>query len=99
MPPPDPRYRPSPTEATWGGILAGFALLAALPVVLRVLDQPLVGALTVAVIVVLASGVHRTARVVRCVAVWRRCTVELLGVVQVTIARTDADSCCEGGAG
>lgn len=89
--PPDPRYRPPPEEPTWGSILTGFAMVAAIPLFLWVATNPLAGVL-LATLAGLVVGARRAVHLARCAPACRQLTVDLGRTVQVIVTtRWDCD--------
>lgn len=90
-PPSDSRHRPAPDQPTWRGLLASYVLVAAVPLSLWVIERPLVRAVAIAAVVGLLVGAHRVSRLAWCLHVCRELTVDLAGVVRITITRMPTD--------
>ncbi len=86
-PPPDPRYHLAPDEPTLQSILAAYAVVAAFPLLLWVISNPLAGAVTVLTTVTLITGARRAVVLVRCFYECQGFTVDLGGKVRITVAQ------------
>jgi len=89
-PPLDPRTRPSRTPPTWRGILAGYVLIAAVPVSLVLVSRPVIVAAALGTVVAVL-GLRRVARVAGRVSRRREVSVDLAGEVRITVSRVNGD--------
>ncbi len=87
VPPTDPTSR-RPDGRT---ILTGYALVAAVPVVLWAVEYPSTAVAALVIVVSLVAATRRASRVVRCLYGCRPLTVDLAGRVRLTITRPHTD--------
>lgn len=92
IPPTDPRDRFATKQPTWGNVLAAYALMAAVLLLLWAVSNPLAGAIALAAIVGLSVGARRAVRLIRCFQDCREFAVDLVGNVRITVTRTSPDS-------
>lgn len=93
-PPLAPRTRPAPAEPTWRAILATYATVAAVPVLLWLAARPLAGGVALAVAAGLLVGAGRARRLTRCVRQCRGIAFDLVGAVRITVTWDTADDPC-----
>ena len=94
IPPLDPRDDPVTNPPTSRGVLATYAVLAAVPLLLWVVSQPLTGTVAVVTIAGVVIGARRTAGMVRR---FRECggfAFDLGGSVRVCISQPQLDDVC-----
>ncbi|WP_227373662.1 hypothetical protein [Haladaptatus halobius] len=90
-PPLDPGDRPLIDQPTWRSIIVSYALMAAIPLLLWIVSQPLAGTVTLAGIAGLLVGGRRVYRLIRCFYDCQRFTFNLGGKAQITVAQIHAD--------
>lgn len=76
---------------TWRSILVSYATIAAIPILLWVVSEPLTGAAVLAAVVGLSIGARRAHRLVRCFHDCRALTFDLGGEVRITVAQPPTD--------
>lgn len=86
-PPLDPRDCPLIEQPTWRSILVSYALVAAVPLLLWVISQPLAGTVTLGTIAGLFVGGRRAYKLTRCFYDCQGFTFDLGGKVQITVAQ------------
>ena len=94
IPPLDPRDDPVTSLPTSRGILAIYATLAAVPLLLWLVSQPLTGAVAVVTTAGAVIGVRRTAGLLRC---FRECggfAFDVGGSVRVCVSQSQLDDVC-----
>ncbi|MDS0474078.1 hypothetical protein [Natrinema sp. 1APR25-10V2] len=87
VPPTDPASR----RTDWQAILTGYALVAAVPVVLWAVENPATAVATLGVVVGLAVAARPAWRLAHCLYGCRPLTVDLAGRVRLTITRPRTD--------
>jgi len=92
--PPDPRLRSRPKNPTWRNVLASYALVAAIPVLLWVASNPLAGGIGLAAVLVLRAGARRGADLVRCLRDCGGFAIDLGENVRISVTRPPANECC-----
>lgn len=90
-PPLDPRDRPLIETPTWRNVLVSYAMVAAIPLLLWVVSQPLVGSVTLAAVVGLLVGGRRAYRLTRCFYDCQGFTFDLGGKAQITVTQIPID--------
>lgn len=93
-PTPGPRFRPPPTDRTWGSVLATWAAAATLPLLFWAVSRPLAAAAVLAAGVGLYVGARRAARLVRCLRDCRRVAFDVAGSVRITVTLPPTDDPC-----
>lgn len=86
-PPLDPQDPPLIESPKWRSVFASYALMAAIPLLLWIVSQPVAGTVTLAGIASLFIGGRRANRLVRCFYDCQRLTFDLLGRAQITITQ------------
>ena len=87
----DPRQYPPTEEPTWKGILISYAMIVAVPFILWVVSQPLVGTAVLAGIVSLAIGLRRGYRLAHCFSHCERIVIDLGEAARITITHPPID--------
>lgn len=90
-PPLDPRDRPHIEQPTWRSILVSYALVAAFPLLLWGISQPLAGAVTLATLAGLFVGGRGVYKLTRCFYVCQEFTVDLGRTARITVAQIPTD--------
>lgn len=90
----DPRRSRRRPEPTWGGIVAAYAIVAAVPLLLWVATRPVAGAAALAAAGGLAVGTRRLLRLRRCLNDCGGFAVDLVGDVQVRVTREACAADC-----
>lgn len=93
-PPLAPRTRLAPAEPSWRAILASYATIVAIPVLLWVTSRPLAGGVALAVAAGLLVGAGRARRLARCVRRCRGIAFDLVGDVRITVTWAPAHDSC-----
>ena len=93
-PPSDPRDRPRIERPTWQQVLLSYAMVAALPVLLWVASEPLVGTAAIATAGGLFVGGRRAHALVRCFDDCEEFAFDLGGRARVTVRQLPADEVC-----
>lgn len=93
-PPLDPRDRPSRTAPTWRAIFARFGVVAAVPILLWAVSQPVIATLALAAVVALGVGARRGYRLVRCFYDCESMAFDLGGKARITIRQAPTDDRC-----
>ena len=83
----DPRRSRRRPEPTWSGIVAAYASVAAVPLLLWVATRPVVGATALAAAGGLVVGARRLLRLRRCLNDCGGFAVDLVGDVRVLVTR------------
>jgi hypothetical protein len=94
IPPLDPRDDPVTNPPTPRGVLAIYAMLAAVPLLLWLVSQPVTGAVAVVTTAGIVIGARRTAGLVRC---FRECgglAFDLCGSVRICVTQPQFDNAC-----
>lgn len=95
VPPTDPPWNrltePASRHPDWRGILTGYALVAATPVLLWAVEYPLTAIAALVTVGVLVAAARRVSRLVRCLYGCRPLTIDVTSSVRITITRPHAD--------
>ncbi|WP_232686381.1 hypothetical protein [Halobacterium zhouii] len=93
-PPSTPRNGPLVDQPTWRGVLAVYAVMAAVPLSLFTASNPLAGAAVVASLGALAVSARRTATLVECFNECQGFAFDVAGRVRITVAHpSNSDGC------
>ncbi|WP_135828279.1 hypothetical protein [Halorussus halobius] len=90
-PPLDPRYRSALTNPTWRHVLASYAMMVGVPVLVWAASRPLAGVAVVAALVGTAAGTRRASGLVQC---FRNCegfAFDVGDTARVTVTRSPVD--------
>ncbi|WP_458208000.1 hypothetical protein [Haladaptatus sp. NG-SE-30] len=90
-PPLDPRDRPLIEHPTWRSVLVSYTLVAAIPILLWVVSQPLTGIVALASIAGLLTGGRRAYRLTRCFYDCQGFTFSVGGKAQITVSQIPTD--------
>ena len=90
----DPRRSRRRPDPTWSGIVAAYAIVAAVPLLLWVATRPVVGATALAAAGGLVVGARRLLRLRRCLNECGGFVFDLAGDVRVCVTRQDAGTAC-----
>jgi hypothetical protein len=90
-PPFDPRYRPAVEQPSWEGVLASYALVPALLLLLWLISQPRTATVVLTATAGVLLGVRRALELARCVSDCGGFSVDLGGKLRITIAQPHAD--------
>ncbi|WP_440988343.1 hypothetical protein [Haloarchaeobius baliensis] len=93
-PPLDPRTRQFADRPTWRRIAASYLLVAAIPLALLAIHQPLAVAAMLVALGTLVTGGRHAYRLVQCVRNCTRITFELFGGTEITVRQPPADDVC-----
>lgn len=95
-PPADRRPRAGFDEPTWSRIVVSYVTMIAIPAVLWLVSNPLLGLFGAATLVATAFALRRTLGVVRCVRHCQEIVVDLGGRTRITVTRVpDGESPCQ----
>lgn len=94
QPPLDPRDSSAATAPSWRAIFARYAILAAVPIALWAISQPMVAVLTLGAIAGLSFATRRSYRLARCFYDCEAMTFDLGGTARITIKQTPTDDLC-----
>lgn len=93
-PPPDRRSPPFVTEPTAQGILVSYLMVASIPLLLWVVDNPFAGVVGVVALVGLVRGVRHVVRLRRCLHECGAFSLTLGDRLLITVTRRgDPDPC------
>lgn len=90
----DPRRRSVPDQPTWDTVLLSYAMVAAIPVVLWIAANPVIGLVAVGAIASLGFGARKAAGLVRCFYECRRLAFDVGDVARITVCRRPAEEPC-----
>ena len=90
----DPRRSRRRPDPTWSGIVAAYASVAAVPLLLWVATRPVVGATALAAAGGLVVGARRLLRLRRCLNECGGFVFDLAGDVRVRVTREAGDPAC-----
>jgi hypothetical protein len=93
-PPLDPRDRSATTTPTWRTIFVRYAIVAAVPISLWTVSQPVTATLALGAIAVLGIGARRGYRLVRCFYDCESMAFDLGGKARITIRQAPTDDRC-----
>lgn len=94
QPPFDPRPSSAADAPTWRAILVRYAVVAAIPMLLWIISQPVTGILTLAAVAGMGIGARRGYGLVRCFYDCQAMVFDLGGTVRITIRQAPTDACC-----
>ena len=88
---PDPRDHEIRRRPTWRNILVSYAMVAAIPLLLFVVSQPLVGSAGLATSIGLAVGARRARKLRRCFYDCQAFAFDVGGRARITVTRVPAN--------
>jgi hypothetical protein len=93
-PPSDPRPRSTTSGPTWRALLVRYAIVAAVPILLWAVSQPVTAVLALGAIAVLGTAARRGYGLVRCFYDCQAMIFDLGGVARITIRQAPTDEPC-----
>lgn len=90
----DPRERTAYGRLTWTGVLASYALAAAIPVLFWAASDPVAAGVVIAASAFVAVTARRARRLARCVRACEGLAFDLPGTVSVTVDWTPTTDVC-----
>ncbi|MFT4885218.1 MAG: hypothetical protein ACI8U4_002740 [Natronomonas sp.] len=94
QPPLDPRPDSVATAPTWRALLVRYAVVAAVPILLWAISQPVTAVLALGAIAALSIGARRGYGLVRCFYDCQAMIFDLGGVARITVRQTPTDDQC-----
>lgn len=94
QPPFDPRDSSAARTPSWRGVFARYAILAAVPVALWAVSQPVTAALTLGAVAALGIVTRRGYGLARCFYDCEAMTFDLGGTARITVTQTPTDDRC-----
>ena len=90
-PPHDPQDLPRITNPTWRSILVSYVLIAAVPLLLWVISNPLAGTITLVGVTALVIGGRHAYKLRRCFYHCQELTFRLGETAQITVTQLPTD--------
>ncbi|MFB6234873.1 MAG: hypothetical protein ABEH81_00485 [Halopenitus sp.] len=90
----DPRRRSAPDQPTWDSVLLSYVMVAAIPAVLWIVANPVIGLVAVGTIASLGLGARKAAELIRCFYQCRRLAFDVGDVARVTVCQRPAEELC-----
>lgn len=94
QPPFDPRPNSVATAPTWRALLVRYAVVAAVPILLWAVSQPVTAVLAVGAIAALSIATRRGYGLVRCFSDCQAMVFDLGGVARITVRQAPTDEPC-----
>lgn len=95
QPPSESRDSPLVDQPTWRSVLAAYAVMAAVPLSLFAVSNPLAGTAVFASLGALAVGARRTATLVECFHECQGFAFDVAGRVRITVAQPSSGDRCQ----
>lgn len=93
-PPLDPNDPSLIDQPTWRSVIASYAILASIPLLLWIVSQPLAGSVALAAAVGLAVGARRAYELLRCFYDCQAMVFDLGGRARITVTQLPTDDAC-----